>query len=74
MPNQYSFVISDASTETGSWEISDDGYIEIKKEVINKLLENSLKFSLIMIPITFVILLFLNCMRKSLKWIKKYSS
>jgi len=55
-------------------EISDSGYEEVKSLIIEKLLEGSLIFTLIMIAITFGVLFILHYLIKGIKWTKKYSN
>ena len=77
-PSQYNFVpYEDQSKEFGeptygSMEISDEARVEVKKEIINKLVEESSIFALIMVPITFGILL-VHYVKKTINWTKKYA-
>lgn len=79
-PSQYNFVPNENQSEEfgaptyGSMEISDESRLEVKKEIINKLLEESLIFSLIMIPITFGILLMTHYIKRTINWTKKYAN
>lgn len=57
----------------GHFEISDAGYIEVKKEIVSRLLSDSFETSLIALPIIFLVIIFLYYILKSLNWVKKYA-
>jgi hypothetical protein len=57
----------------GHFEISDAGYIEVKKEIVSRLLSDSFETSLLAIPFIFLIIIFLYYILKSLNWVKKYA-
>lgn len=59
---------------SGHFEISEDGYKVVRKEIVSELFEDSFQISLLMIPIIFIILVLLYYILKSMKWVKKYSS
>ena len=58
---------------TGNIEISNEGRLEVKKNIIVKLLENSLIFTSVMIIITFIVLLLIHYIKKVINWTKKYA-
>ena len=78
-PSQYNFVPNENQSKEfgaptyGSMEISDESRVEVKKEIINKLVEESSIFTLIMVPITFGILLLTHYVKKTINWTKKYA-
>lgn len=62
------------STQTGSIEISEEDKVEVKKEIIKKLFEDSILISLIMIPIFFIFMLLFDYINTAIKWTKKYAN
>lgn len=82
IPNQYVNVednaeyISGTTLKTvshGHFEISDGGYLEVKKDIISKLTKDSLEATLIAIPIIFGCLIIIHYLMKSFRWVKKKS-
>ena len=63
----------DNEIHSGSMEISDTGYGEVKKEIINKLVEDSFIFTLIMISVIFGILMLFHYINRGIKWTNKYA-
>lgn len=61
------------STSTGSMKINEEDKVEVKNEIIKKLLEDSLLISLIMIPIFFIIMLLFDYIKRVINWTKKYA-
>ncbi len=57
----------------GHFEISDAGYIEVKKEIVSRLLNDSFETSLLALPMIFLILILFYYIFKSLNWVKKYA-
>ncbi|MGG7035138.1 MAG: hypothetical protein ACI7YS_08090 [Flavobacterium sp.] len=57
----------------GSMEISGEGRLEVKKDIISKLFENSAIFALVMSAITFVVLMLIHYLNKAINWTKKYA-
>ena len=78
-PSQYNFVAGENQNQEfgaptyGSMEISDEGRIEVKKDIISKLFENSIIFTLVMIGLTFLTLMLINYLNKAINWTKKYA-
>lgn len=78
-PSQYNFVAGENQNQEfgaptyGSMEISDEGRLEVKKDIIAKLFENSIIFTLVMIGLTFITLMLINYLNKAINWTKKYS-
>lgn len=78
-PSQYNFVAGENQNQEfgaptyGSMEISDEGRLEVKKEIIAKLFENSIIFTFVMIGITFIILMLINYLNRAVDWTKKYA-
>lgn len=61
------------STYTGSMEINEEDKVEVKNEIIKKLLEDSFLISLVMIPIFFIIMLLFDYIKRAINWTKKYA-
>lgn len=57
----------------GHFEISEAGYMEVKNEIVSRLLSDSFETSLLALPIIFLIVIFLYYIFKSLNWVKKYA-
>lgn len=63
----------DREIHTGSMEITEEGRLEVKNDIISKLLENSIIFTFVMIGITFIVLMLIDYLHKAVKWTKKYA-
>jgi len=62
------------SVVSGHYEISETGYIEVKKRIVSTLLNDSFVTTLLALPIIFLIIISLHYIIKSLNWVKKYAN
>lgn len=81
VPKQYTFIFSDEKydfmgnrTGSGSWEISEEGYVEVKAQVIDALINKSFEIFLIAIPFSFLSIMAIRYISKSYNWINRYST
>jgi hypothetical protein len=78
-PSQYTFVAGEnlnskfGDPTYGSMEISDEGRLEVKKEIISELFEYSIIFTFTMIGVTFIIILLVGYLKKVINWTNKYA-
>jgi hypothetical protein len=63
----------DNEIHTGSMKITEEGRLEVKEEIISKLFENSIIFTMIMIGVTFILLTLFHYLNKAINWTKKYA-
>lgn len=82
IPSQYVYIEDNVeyvegtnlkSVVSGHYEISETDYIEVKKEIVSRLLNDSFETTLLALPIIFLILIFFYYILKSLNWVKKYA-
>jgi len=61
----------DKEIHTESIEISENGRLEVKKEIISKLFDDSIIFTLTMIGLTFLVLMLIHYITKAINWTNK---